>query len=61
MAEIAFMSVDPDHEISGHEDTENCEELDEQDIHVPKMKEVINFLLIYVLRLKTISMALKKK
>ncbi|KAL5969150.1 Ribosomal protein S6 kinase beta-1 [Taenia solium] len=40
MAEIAFMSVDPDHETSGHDDTENCEDLDEVDVHVPKMKEI---------------------
>lgn len=40
MAEIAFMSVDPDHETSVHDDTENCEESDEVHLHVPKMQEI---------------------
>ncbi|VDM34246.1 unnamed protein product [Hydatigera taeniaeformis] len=40
MAEIAFMSVDPDHETSAHDDSENCDVYDEVDTHVPKMKEI---------------------
>lgn len=40
MAEIAFMSVDPDNETSDHEDFDNSDESANVDVHVPKIEEV---------------------
>lgn len=41
MADIAFMSVDPDNEISDREESEDCDDSrDDVDVRVPKMKEV---------------------
>lgn len=51
MAEIDFMSVDPDNEISDHEEDENSAVSKRiSDVRVPQMKEVLNkFVYFYIL------------
>lgn len=47
MAEIAFMSVDPDNEISDQDEADNYD--DNKNVHVPQIKEVWRCIFSYAI------------